>query len=282
MQLQQFNPIGTSRKFINSSTFHFDINHTNADLFFKKNIITYPEFSHIVLAMMPFSASECETLKGASYRANVTNLKLLIDSAAFRGLSTIFLSSDYVFSGSKGNYNEFDEVNPVTNYGVQKLVIEQWLTDNYPDSLILRLGKVVGGASSSNSLLSSWYRDIVSGNEIKLATDQYLGPVHVNDVTKSIGSLLLKQKKGHYHISNGEIISRYDFFEELQTALERFGLPFKANKFPCKLKDVFPDEQKPLNTALCNKKIINELGLHFFSSKEICDDFARNERGRLK
>ena len=53
------------------------------------------------------------------------------------GTKQIFLSSDYVFDGEKGNYSEDDVPNPVNYYGLSKLKAEQLILKN-PINTIIR------------------------------------------------------------------------------------------------------------------------------------------------
>ena len=60
----------------------------------------------------------------------------------------IQLSTDYVFDGKAGQYNENSSVNPINVYGRTKLEAENFLKENSKDSLIIRTNVLYDYVSS--------------------------------------------------------------------------------------------------------------------------------------
>ncbi len=62
----------------------------------------------------------------ACWQANVVGTRNLTQLAALRGIFLIHISTDYVFAGTRGMYQENDAVGPVCNYyALSKLVAEE-------------------------------------------------------------------------------------------------------------------------------------------------------------
>jgi dTDP-4-dehydrorhamnose reductase len=76
-----------------------------------------------------------ETDHDLCYQVNVRGTENLIQS--FKGKKFVYISTDYVFDGSKGNYTEHDTPNPVNYYALTKLLGEVAVRQ-FPKSLCIR------------------------------------------------------------------------------------------------------------------------------------------------
>src|SRR4030095_3653909 len=63
----------------------------------------------------------CETEKEHSWRVNVDAVKNFIIAARLKESKIIHISTDYVFDGKSGNYDESSKPNPLSSYGKRKL-----------------------------------------------------------------------------------------------------------------------------------------------------------------
>lgn len=116
---------------------YFDIRQTALDL------LRLEETGHraVLIASAKPNVEFCEREKEAARAVNVLGTIELIRQISRTSLQVIFLSSDYVFEGRAGQYDDNAETQPTTEYGRQKVQVEKELpslTDNY---LILRLSK---------------------------------------------------------------------------------------------------------------------------------------------
>ena len=119
----------------------------------------------------------------------------------------IHLSTDSVFSGKKGFYNEEDDPDPVDFYGRTKLIGE--ITKN--NSLTLRTSLIGHEFFTKNGLLE-WFLN--QEKECYGYRKAFFSGFTTISFAKIIESILLKQKdlKGLYHISSN-IISKYDLLK---------------------------------------------------------------------
>jgi dTDP-4-dehydrorhamnose reductase len=137
---------------------------------------------------------------------------------------TVFLSTDYVFSGTKGSpYIEFDAVDPVNVYGVSKAAGEMLVRYLCPRHFIVRVSGLYGKAGSSGkggNFIETMLRLAREGKAIKVVSDQTLTPTPTVAVAQQIVRLLESDAFGTYHATCQGECSWYDFAAEIFKAAE--------------------------------------------------------------
>ena len=136
--------------------------------------------------------------------------------------------------------------------------------------LIIRPGKVVGTKFNENNLLSLALKELILGNDLKLATDQLIGPIYVRDLCLIIESLILNNRTGTYHIVSDEKWSRFDLIKLLASELRDQNVNITSRLIPCSINDLNFLERRPLNTTLNNHKIKSLFNYKFAGMKELC------------
>ena len=67
------------------------------------------------------NVDKCETQKEHAWKVNAEGTLNMAKACKKVGAKLVYISTDYVFDGEKGNYNEHDKPNPINYYGVTKL-----------------------------------------------------------------------------------------------------------------------------------------------------------------
>lgn len=165
----------------------------------------------IVHAAAMTQVDECELNRDSSRLINVSATANLLEAAAGCRTHFIFLSTDFVFDGVKGNYREDDEPHPVNWYGETKLMGEQ-LVGDYPGLWSIArtclLYGIISGSSRSNII--SWIISSLKKNHhIRVVNDQVRTPTLVSDFAKGIQLIIEKQAPGCFHLSGREIMTPY-------------------------------------------------------------------------
>ncbi len=120
----------------------------------------------------------------------------------------IFISSDYVFDGSKGSYTIFDKTNPKSFYGKSKDMSEKYLIDNHKNYNIIRAGGIVGDDSDFLKWLIKSFR---KGNSIELF-DNIFSPTPIINIFNCIADILNNIIDDKIiHITGNFDMSRYEF-----------------------------------------------------------------------
>ena len=152
------------------------------------------------------NTSECE-------KVNVTGTKNLFDAAKKNGTHFLFLSTDFVFDGKKGNYKETDKPNPLSVYAKSKLDGELILMNsNYSNWSIARTIIVFGeGENLSRSNIVLWAKEALStGKALNVIDDQFRAPTWADDLAWGCIQICVQKRKGIYHLSGPESMSIFD------------------------------------------------------------------------
>jgi dTDP-4-dehydrorhamnose reductase len=181
---------------------------TNVEKLFKVFISVKPDV--VVHAAGLSSLSECERNHALAMKLNVETTKSIITALNKTGHAAklIFLSSDYVFDGERGNYKEDDEVNPRTVYGKTKVLSEADIKERLEDYVICRTANVYGrGGNFFTFVLGALERN----ESVDVFDDVFFTPTYLDYLLDSLRALIELDFKGVIHVAGRERLSRYDF-----------------------------------------------------------------------
>ncbi len=154
----------------------------------------------------------CETHIEESYEKTVISTKNLIQIANEIHAKLVYISTDYVFDGTHGPYQEHDETNPLSVYAKHKLEAEQIVINTNENNLVLRITNVYGDEERNKNFVSRIISQCLKNEKIilNLPYDQYASPVNALDVAKAMYLLLKDNHKGIFHIASTDYMNRVD------------------------------------------------------------------------
>lgn len=235
--------------------------------------------THVFINHGIVNPEACAADPEGTAKVNVDGICRLIDAALADGLFPVFLSTDYVFDGSRGGWRETDTPRPVTRYGEQKLVVERHLMEQPRPFLIVRLGKVVGADPSIHSVLGQAVPDIRARKPMRLATDQIMAPVWVEDAAALLVNLAEERATGIYHVAGPERFSRMDLMRLLVDSIQIEDPSARVEITACSLHDLPFLERRPLDTSLSNAKLQARYRWPFKPMAALCAEIAKAEFG---
>jgi dTDP-4-dehydrorhamnose reductase len=157
------------------------------------------------------SIDTCEDQKALAREINYQATRQLAILSETMGSRLIYLSSDVVFDGKKGNYNEDDPPRPITVYAETKRDSENYILRNHSNAVIIRpalfYGLALNGRRSFTEIMMS---DLRAKKKVVIFTDQYRTPILVNDLAKAIWELVTHNYRGILHLGGPQKVSRYE------------------------------------------------------------------------
>lgn len=213
----------------------------------------------------------CKREYELSRQINVLSAKKTIRELMQEQFHLIYFSTDNVFDGIKGNYTEQDKTNAINEYGKMKEEMEHFLMEEYPETCIMRLPKVVKTSADGKNLFSEWVKCTEKGEALCIR-DNYLSLVTIEDLYQACMILSNSNMRGLYHVAGDERCSRAEiarkFFDKLGDA--------KTNIRECDLKEFPFYDKRPLNIGLCNSKFKKETGYQFMSLDEVFNGYVNH------
>ncbi len=214
----------------------------------------------------------CEREKELSWRANVTAVENLVAASRLVEAKLIHVSTDYVFDGKNGPYDETALPNPLSYYGREKLASENVLRNSGDNWAIVRTMVVYGIANNVKKNFAVWLaQELQKGNRVNIVSDQIGNTTLADDLARGIYELVKQNRRGLYHIAGADILSRYDFAVKLAHA---FGSDASLIN-PIKTADLNQLAPRPLQSGLITLKAQSELGMNFLSTDESLHIFKR-------
>ena len=245
---KKFDVIGTYFNNKKKNLIKFDLEKDNIS---KKRGINY--FSHIIISSGANKKLD-DVEKNWKYekKINYKNLKKVINMFSKKNKKIIYLSSDAVFDGIKGDYRETSKTNPVNKYGFHKKLMENYIKNKSRNFLIIRISKVFSSKKNDQTFLNEMLYNLKKKINYKYAYDEYFTPISINDLISGIYNLIIKDLKGIFHLKSINKISRYQLAKKIVK-----NLKYKNNikKISFKSLDLFA--KRGLNLDLNSNKYDN-------------------------
>jgi dTDP-4-dehydrorhamnose reductase len=174
------------------------------------NHLSKHNFDFIIHTAALSNTSYCQQNPEESFQINVKATFAIAQFAALNKIPFVFISTDLVFNGEKGNYSEDDSVAPLNIYAKHKTEAEEKINSIYPEALIVRVPWMLGVSKfSSSGYLKSFISDLRSGKKIFLFTDEFRSAIFASEAAKGIIKVMEKAK-GILHLGGTEKLSRYE------------------------------------------------------------------------
>ncbi len=195
---------------------------------------------------------ECEEQKDLAFLINAKATEKLASQAALQNAFFLYVSTDYVFDGTKELWTENDKPNPLGNYGKSKLEGEKAIENLASSWCITRISTPFGLHPKKKSFPLWVIENLKSKKEINVLVDQFTSPTYVPNLSKMLIEISEKQLLGVYHVSGASRISRYEFAELVS---DKLNLDKKFLK-PISIAEMNWKAKRPKDSSLDVSKAI--------------------------
>ena len=195
------------------------------------------------------------------YQVNAEATKVIAECAKELDITLIYISTDYVFDGTKeGDYVETDLPNPINVYGASKLLGEQYVQQLLEKYYIVRISWVFG--ENGNNFIKTMRRLGLERDELNIIDDQVGSPTYTADLAPLLVDMMETNKYGIYHATNEGFCSWYEFANEIfkQRGIEVKTNPITTDQYPTAAK-------RPMNSRMSKDKL-TEFGFALLPSWE--------------
>ncbi len=217
----------------------------------------------------------CQTDKELAENVNIEGTRNIVDGCKLTNSNLIYVSTSFVFDGTKDQYVEEDKTSPRNHYGYTKQKGEEFVINSGLESMILRTDQPYCWTESwqhTNSVLRV-VDTLQAGKTLDEVTDWYNTPTYIPDFVDVTSKLIQKKSTGIFHVVGRDYINRYDWSK---TVAEIFVLdqtkirPIKSDKLSVVVKRV--------NVNLKNDKTVLETGLQISGVREGTQKMLNDKR----
>lgn len=203
----------------------------------------------------------CEQEKEKCYALNYLTTLNLTKIASALGIYMIYLSTDYVFDGQKGNYGEDETPNPINYYGLTKLLGES-VVKSLGNYAIVRTSTIYGIGMGRPNFAMFLLEKLGKGEEVRAVSDQFTSPTNATLLARALIEVAEKRLVGTFHVA-GERLSRYEFAVKLSRKL---GFDEKLIK-KSYAKEMKWKAKRPLDSSLNFSHTKEFIDTNFYSTE---------------
>ncbi|MCJ7782567.1 MAG: dTDP-4-dehydrorhamnose reductase [Desulfobacterales bacterium] len=218
----------------------------------------------------------CELDKEKAFAVNAEGTKHVALAASKCRAKMVYLSTDYVFDGEKGEpYLESDSPRPLNVYGHSKLKGEQYVQEWVKDSLIIRTQWLYG--PFGKNFVASILQQAREKSALSIVNDQIGSPTYTADLAKAISGLIQFDARGIFHVTNSDLCTWYTFGKAI---LELSGVN-RVRVLPISSKVLGRPAARPSYSVLNCQKLKKETGLTMRPWSEALKDYLSTYRQPL-
>jgi dTDP-4-dehydrorhamnose reductase len=200
---------------------------------------------------------DCEDQAREAFEVNALGALHVARACAEIGAKCVYVSTDYVFDGSKESaYLESDGTAPINVYGTSKLAGEQLVRQAAPEWLVIRIASLfgkVGARGKGGNFVETILGKAKRGEPLRVVDDIRISPAYTRDAAQALCQLLKQGATGVIHAANVGSCTWYEF---AKTALEFCHLapsiqPVSSSEYPMRAR-------RPTNSALASERLGRE------------------------
>jgi dTDP-4-dehydrorhamnose reductase len=210
----------------------------------------------------------CESEKEKAFAINAEGMKHVALGALRCRARVVYLSTDYIFDGKKGEpYVEDDPPNPLNVYGQSKLQGERYVQELVENRLIIRTQWLYG--KYGKNFVASILLKAREKKTLSIVNDQIGSPTYTVDLSKAISALIQQDAHGVFHVANSGICTWFKFG---QTILEMSGME-GVKVMPIASTELNLPAVRPLYSVLHCQKLKQGIGITMRPWSEALKDF---------
>jgi len=204
----------------------------------------------------------CESNKEEAYLLNTKIAGEIASICSQVNSKLIFISSDYVFDGTKGNYSEDDKPSPMNYYGHTKKLAEELILKSSRNTVIRT--SIIYGLDKRVRFLNFVVNNLKKGEEVLAYNDIFQSPILIDEIVESILKVAISDMTGIFHVSGSSCVNKFDFAKIIA---EHFGFDENLVK-PISVKNAHTKGLKPGKLCLDNTKAKKTFNINFSTIEE--------------
>ena len=192
------------------------------------------------------TVAACHADPHRATRVNVDATKHLVECADSQRARFVLVSTDLVFDGAQGQYEESDTPSPTSRYGQTKLDAEHLVAQS-ANHVITRMSLLYGPALNGRPAFFDKQMSAIRGKDTcSLFVDEWRTPLSFPAAAQGLLDIARSDYTGTLHLGGPERISRYEMGLRIARAVGLDG----DNLVPARQADLESPEPRPRDASL--------------------------------
>lgn len=198
----------------------------------------------------------CEKEPQRAYEVNVTVPASIAQASREVGFHLVYVSTDYVFDGLAGPYDEAATPHPKGVYATTKYMGELAVSLLSPSFAIARTAVVFGWPAAGRLNFGCWLVNLLEKKQpVALFEDQWVSPSFADNVALMLAEIAVRKLQGIWNVCGATVIDRFSFGKAL---CREFGFDDSLLR-PGKMADIQSATPRPSRSGLKIDKVLGEL-----------------------
>lgn len=148
--------------------------------------------------------------KGDCWKINVLGTQNVVDGCSQSNKKLIYISTDFVFDGTKEIYSEEDIPNPLNWYAWTKYEGEKIIQVSKIPWIIVRIASPYRAAFERLDFVRAILKRLQEGMSVAAVTDHKFTPTFIDDICPAIDALINSNSQGIFHVVGSQSLTPYE------------------------------------------------------------------------
>lgn len=211
--------------------------------------------------------------QGEAWRINVEGTRNVASACLETNKKLIYISTDFVFDGTKEVYSEEDIPNPINWYARTKYEGERIVQSLKTPWIIARIAYPYRANFTKLDFFRAILKRLQDGLPVAAITDHIFTPTYIDDIAFALDTLINNNSQGIFHVVGSQSLTPSDaailIAQEFGLDQSKIGKTTRVEYF----KDKAP---RPFQLALKNDRI-TELGVRMKTFEEGLREIKRQQ-----
>ncbi len=155
-----------------------------------------------------------------AYAINVFGTRNIVEACQKNNKKLIYISTDFVFDGTKKHYTENDIPDPVNWYAKTKHEGEKLVESSGLKFMIVRPAYPYRAYFERNDFVRVIIEKLQKAEKLNLVTDHIMVPTFIDDFVNALDILIQRDETGIFHVVGSQSITPYEAAVKIARAFE--------------------------------------------------------------
>jgi dTDP-4-dehydrorhamnose reductase len=145
-----------------------------------------------------------------AWAVNVIGTRNVVEACRKANKKIAYISTDFVFDGTKKSYSENEIPNPINWYAKTKYEGEKLIQNSGLDFIIARIAYPYRALFERNDFVRGLIGRLEAREQLSMVTDHIFVPTFIDDIVNALDILIRTEQKGIFHVVGSQKVNPYE------------------------------------------------------------------------